>query len=144
MAWTYFDTSVLGRSYFSEPGRAEAIKVLRRHECITSVLTIVEFRSAVRRRLAEEALSHEDADAVLQRFSVDRQGWGLVELTGEVLSGAEGIVSAHPVRLLDAVHIASAQVVFGRLATDTTTFITADQRQAAAARSLGLRVMALA
>lgn len=144
MAWAYFDTSVLGRSYFSEQGRAEAVKILRGHECITSILTVVEFRSALRRRMTEDVLSSRDAEAVLERFSVDRQGWGLVEITSDVLSGAEDIVATHAVRTIDAVHIASARVVFGRLQADAPRFITADQRQADAARSVGLRVTALA
>jgi predicted nucleic acid-binding protein len=144
VAWTYFDTSVLGRGYFGEPGRAEAIKILRRHECVTSVLTVVEFRSAVRRRVAEGALDEHHVTDVLERFTADREGWGLVEVSQEILSTAETLAADHPLRTLDAIHIASAHLVFKRLALETPAFVTADRRQADAARSIGLRVTALA
>jgi predicted nucleic acid-binding protein len=143
LAWTYFDTSVLGRGYFGEPGRAEAMKVLRRYGCITSVLTVIEFRSAVRRRVLEGALDDEHVADIHERLAVDREGWGLVELTGEILSSAEALAAVHPLRTLDAIHVASALLVFGRLMLETPSFITADRRQAEVARAVGLRVVAL-
>ena len=80
---------------------------------------------------------------ILKRFAADREFWALVEVTTEVLDAAETLVAGHPLRTLDAVHVASSQLFAARLASQLT-FVSADARQAAAASAVGLRTRIIA
>lgn len=59
-----------------------------------------------------------------------------------MLATAEEIAAAHPVRALDAVHLASATVFAAKLAANVR-FVSADRQQTAAAAALGFTVRLL-
>jgi predicted nucleic acid-binding protein len=113
--WTYFDTSALVKLYVDEPGRREVLQILRRNECVTSAVLPVELRSGLRRRVAEGSLDAARLPAILKHIVADRPYWTLVEDGTDVLAGAETLVAAHPIRTLDAIHVASAQLFAARL-----------------------------
>lgn len=140
MSWAYFDTSALIKRYVDEDGRRKVLQLLRRHDCVTSSLLSVEFRSALRRRVADGSLEEGRVSEILKRFAVDREFWALVEITREVLQTAEILVGKHPLRSLDAIHVASAQLFAARVTTSELTFVSADARQTAAATSLGMHI----
>jgi predicted nucleic acid-binding protein len=142
--WAYFDTSALVKRYVDEPGRREVQQVLRRHECVTSAILQVELRSALRRRVAERALDSPRVSEILKRVAADRAYWTVIEVGAEVLSGAEALVSAHPLRTLDAIHVASAQMFAARLSITDLIFVSADKRQAEAASAIGLETRLIA
>jgi uncharacterized protein len=136
--WAYFDTSALVKRYVDEPGRREVQRLLRRHECVTSAILRVELRSALKRRVSEGSLVASRQSEILKRVAADRAYWTVIEVGGEVLSGAEALVSAHPLRTLDAIHVASAQLFAARLSVSDLIFVSADKRQAEVARAIGL------
>lgn len=138
MSWAYFDTSALIKRYVDEEGRPEVLQLLRRHQCVTSQLLSVELRSALRRRVADGSLDARRVPEILKRFAADREFWALVEVTSEVLQAAERLVSAHPLRTLDAIHVASAELFADRLASSELTFVSADARQTAVAAAIGM------
>ena len=63
-----------------------------------------------------------------------------MDVSSGVLSAAETLVAAHPVRALDAIHVASAQVFAQRMALPDLTFISADTRQTVAAGAVGMTI----
>jgi len=136
--WAYFDTSALVKRYVDEPGRREVQQLLRRHECVTSAILPVELRSALRRRVAERTLDSPRVSEILKRVAADRAYWTVIEVGAEVLSGAEVLVSVHPRRTLDAIHVASAQLFAARLSIADLIFVSADQRQVEVAKAIGL------
>jgi predicted nucleic acid-binding protein len=139
MGWAYFDSSALVKRYVDEPGRREVLRLLRRSNCVVSALFGVELRSAVRRRVADGSLDAKRVPGLFARFARDRQFWTTVALSTEVLSLAESLVAVHPLRSLDSLHVGSAQLMFTRLGdTAELSFVTADGRQADAARAIGL------
>ena len=140
MSWAYFDTSALIKRYVDEPGRVPVLQLLRRHACVTSAVLPVEIQSALRRRVSEGTLDVADASGILKRLAADRAFWTLVEVGSEVLDAAEALAAAHPLRALDAIHVASARVVAGRTAPTLLTFVSADVRQTAAATALGMTI----
>ncbi len=140
MAWAYFDASALIKRYVDEPGRREVLQLLRRHECVTSAVLPVEARSALRRRVGEGTLDAERVPEILKRFAADRTFWTLVEVRSEVLAAAERLVATHPLRTLDAIHVASAQLFAARIASPELIFVSADARQTAAAAAAGMTV----
>jgi predicted nucleic acid-binding protein len=138
--WTYFDTSALVKRYVDEPGRREVLRLLRRNECVTSAVLPVELRSGLRRRVAEGSIDAARLPAILKHVAVDRPYWTLVEVGIDVLAGAETLVAAHPIRTLDAIHVASAQLFATRISMPGLTFVSADKRQAETAVAVGLVV----
>jgi uncharacterized protein len=138
LSWAYFDTSALVKRYVDEEGRRKVLQLLRRHDCVSSALLPVEFRSALRRRVADSSLDERRVSEILKRFGVDCEFWGLVGVTSEVLRAAEKLVAAHPVRTLDAIHVASAELFAGRLMASKLTFVSAVARQTAVAASVGM------
>lgn len=139
----YFDTSVLLKRYLREPGSTQAVALLRRYQVLTSALAPVEVTSALVRRRTAGEIRPADFEAITAQLSRDRQHWHLVELTADVLSRAEAVITQANVRTLDAIHMASA------LAVETAwggprrrmAFVTGDSRQQDAARALGLSIV---
>ncbi len=142
--WAYFDTSALVKRYVDEPGRREVQQFLRRHDCVTSAILPVELRSALRRRVAERTLDSSRVSEILKRVAADRAYWTVVEVGTEVLHGAEGLMAIHPLRTLDAIHVASAQLFATRLAIADLMFVSADKRQTDVASAIGFSTRAIA
>ncbi len=138
--WTYFDTSALVKRYVDEPGRREVLHLLRQHECLTSAVLPVELRSGLRRRVAEGSIEAARLPAILRHVAADRPYWTLVEVGTDVLVRAETLVAAHPIRTLDAIHVASAQLFAARVSMPGLTFVSADKRQTETAAAIGLVV----
>ena len=136
--WTYFDTSALVKRYVDEPGRREVLQLLRRNECVTSALLPVELRSGLRRRVTEGSLDAARLPTILEHVAADRPYWTLIEVGTHVLAVAETLVAAHPIRTLDAVHVASAQLFAARVSMPGLTFVSADKRQTETAVAVGL------
>jgi predicted nucleic acid-binding protein len=138
VAWAYFDTSALIKRYVDEPGRGQVLQLFRRHACVTSAVLPLELRSALRRRVSEGSLDGERVPEILKRFATDRAFWMLVSVSSEVLAGAETLIAAHPLRALDAIHVASAQLFATRITAPRLIFVSADARQTSSAAAIGL------
>ena len=138
--WAYFDTSALIKRYVDEVGRREVLQLLRRHECVASAVLPVELRGALGRRVSEGRLEAGQVREILKRIASDRAYWTLVEVGTDVLQAAESLVGIHPLRTLDAIHVASAQLFAERARTEELIFVSADKRQTDVAAAIGLRV----
>jgi hypothetical protein len=142
--WAYFDTSAIVKRYVEEAGRREVLQLLRRYDFVASAVLPVELRGALRRRATEGALDVAHVPAILKRVAADRAYWTLVEVGTDVLAGAETLVATHPLRTLDAIHMASAQLFAARVPTPGLIFVSADKRQTEAATAIGLSVRLIA
>jgi hypothetical protein len=139
MDYAYFDTSALIKRYVDEPGRPEVLRLLRKNQCVVSAVLPVEVRSALRRRVGEKTLDAKRVPGILKRLAADRAYWTIIEVSREVLATAESLSGAHPLRALDAIHVASAKLFADRLASPTFTFVSADSRQTEVAEALGIQ-----
>lgn len=144
MTVSYADTSALARCYFSdEPESAElrASLLASGEAVLASELALVELRSAVaaavraqRLRRPTPTLLHIRQDLIDGRFR-------LVPVTSAIVSDAATLVERHPLRTLDALHLATALSFREALGTDDpVVFVTRDHAQADAARAEGLTV----
>jgi uncharacterized protein len=140
VTWAYFDTSALVKRYVDEAGRREVLRLLRKHQCVTSAVLPVELRSALRRRVFEGTLDEERLPEILRRFASDREFWAFVEVTKDVLTTAETLVSSRPLGTLDAIHVASAQLFAARISAPGLLFVSADARQNDAAAATGMAI----
>lgn len=140
----YVDTSALVRAYFSgEPDHHQLRRLLLEGDApvVTSALTRVEFASAI--AAAGRAGRLRRQRVVLDRFDVDCGDGGPLTLldfdAASALPLARRLVRAHPVRTLDAIHLAVALTEARELAAGApVSMVTRDKAQAAAAESLGL------
>jgi len=146
VALIYIDTSAVVRAYFADERDHEQLyKLLTGPDpIVTSELTRVEFASAV--SAAYRVRRTADPSVVLDRFDLDCGQDGLVTLlrldAQAVLPLARKLVIEQVVRTLDAIHLAVALTDATALAGgDSVVFLTRDNRQAAAAKELGLAVI---
>lgn len=141
----YADTSALVRAYLPrEDDHAQLRTLLLEgdHPVVTSELTRVEFASAI--AAAARAGRLRRPDVLLDRFDADGRDDGpltvLILDTATALPLARRLVREHPVRTLDALHLAVALTDGVELAAgEPVLMVTRDHAQAAAAESLGLR-----
>lgn len=142
MSLAYFDSSALVKNYVREAGSSRVRVLVSRHEFLSSAITPIELHSAVQRRHRQREITELNYDAIVSRVANDRSYWQLVEVVPQVLNKAEELVKTEKIRTLDAIHIASAMVIQNSLPTPLP-FISADERQLAAARNCKLSVIAI-
>jgi uncharacterized protein len=124
---SYVDASALVKLIVAEPESGEMERwYLESERVLTSRIGIVETRRAVSRRPHDSA----HLDHVLDRIEV-------IAIDQPIADHAAAIQPA-TIRTLDAIHLATALAVL----PDLDAFVTYDDRLAAAARALGLPVVA--
>jgi uncharacterized protein len=134
----YLDTSWLVKLYVDE-GDAEAVRRVVDTDATVLVgdLSFVEFHAAVARRRRDGSLAPRAGTAVVSRFRREWADRGRVAVSRDVVARAADLVAAHPLRSLDALHLASALLI-GTGAPEPLRFGAADERLLAAARAEGL------
>lgn len=130
---TYVDSSALLKLYVDEADSDDAAAYLAADPVlVTSWLTLVEVRRNLARLLQGSALAH-----AREQCERDLDSMALVSLDERAWRRAADIAETVGVRSLDALHLATAQM----LHIPELVFCTFDLRQAHAARQLGLRVV---
>ena len=128
----YVDSSALLKRYVAEYDSDAALQLMAADPVlVTSRLTEVE----VRRNLSR-LLSTTDAATAKRQFLDDLDSFALVSLDEATCNDAARIAEQTLCRSLDALHLAAIV-----RAGPSTTLLTFDNRQAQAARSLGLSVI---
>jgi uncharacterized protein len=133
----YVDASALLRLLFSEPGAC--VPLVAGDRVVSSHLVEVEaFRAVDRERLlgnlddGETAAKRKELAELLVRMD-------LVPIEGDVIDRAKGSFAVN-VRALDAIHVATAEILAAEAEGEPLEFWTHDERQATAALSRGLTV----
>lgn len=129
----YLDSSALLKRYIDEPDSDHFDEILRSDpSLLTCRLTWVEVWRTLGRRLMGS-----DATASRGAFRVDWARFAVVEIDAVLAEAAGRIADLTGARSLDALHLAAVQ----RAGPTGVTLVTADFRQAQAARSLGWAVV---
>lgn len=126
----YLDSSALVKLVVHEAG-TDALRawLVGHREVVSSALAVTEVQRAIRRLSRRRSLS--------DRARLVLDGVALLAVDTTILDAAAGLKPPE-LRTLDAIHVASAL----SLGDDLHAFVTYDDRQAAAARTAGLRVEA--
>lgn len=137
----YLDTSWLVKLYVDE-GDSDVVRGLVAGDpaVLLSELSYVEFHSAVARGRRRGSLSATVANPVVERFRRDWATRRRIAVTHEVVARAADLVGTHPLRSLDALHLASALVVAAG-APEPLRFGASDNRLVAAAQAEGLEAL---
>ncbi len=118
--------------YRPEVGSDETLRAVTAERVpVTSQLTEIEVRRNFVRHFAGEELA-----SVQRRLQIDLDEFALMSLDADVCADAAWIAEETLCRSLDAIHLAAA-----RRASPNATMLTFDQRQAQAARAIGMAVL---
>ncbi len=112
----YFDTSALLKKYFKEPGSAEVVSEFKKGaDIITSTVTYAETMATIHRKKREIRGEEQLFGRIIDTFQRDWDSFICVEVTNELNVLIDRLVSSHPLRGFDAIHLASAISVNERL-----------------------------
>ena len=131
----FLDSSALAKRYIQEPGsdRLEGILSLASSLGV-SVICVSEVVSALCRRRREGNLSRQEYLKAKQALFEDIEDASVVNVPERVLARAVELLERWPLRSSDSLHVASAAEWSAEL------FVSADERQCAAARAYRLQV----
>jgi predicted nucleic acid-binding protein len=135
---TYFDTSALAKKYVREPGSEEIINLWRAATAVfTSAVTYAEMMASLHRKRREVVVPAKTFERLLASFRDDWQSFYCIEVSGSLHPPIDRLVATYSLRGFDAIHLASAFLVFQRIPTDFV-FACFDQQLLHAARREGL------
>ncbi|MDA8425490.1 MAG: type II toxin-antitoxin system VapC family toxin [Treponema sp.] len=131
----FLDTSAFAKLYIEEYGSGEIGDLVRKADSlVVSAIVLPETLSALRRLVREGKITEADYGLVKERLCRDIADIEVVSISDETIGKAVAVIERSPIRTLDALHIGAA------LAEGGSLFVTADSRQAEAARAAGLEV----
>ena len=132
----FLDTSAFAKRYVAEQGSDKVIALcLKADSFVISVICLPELISTLSRLVREKKLSKAEyrklkGDAMTDLVDVD-----ICHITSEILVSVISLLESHPIRAMDALHVACA------LAVKPDIFVSADHRQLSAARKAGLKIV---
>jgi len=134
----FFDSSALAKRYVEEKGSERVQAILSSASTLAvSVICIPEKISALYRRRRERKLSTEEYQNAKASLLSDIDDATIIGITQEVIAQAVALLEQFSLRGADALHVACASE------WSTDLFVSADNRQCAAARAHGLRIEAI-
>jgi predicted nucleic acid-binding protein len=133
---TFLDSSALAKRYIREHGSDRVKQALSRAtEAAVSLIGTPEILSALCRLRRQGSISgpqYRDAKKALFR---DIEDMSVCNITIPVVLRAVDLLEKHPLRTLDALHVACA------LEWRADLFVSSDRRQISAAAESGLRIL---
>jgi uncharacterized protein len=131
----FLDSSALAKRYVLEPGSDRVEEILAAASSLgASVLCLSEVVSALCRQRGEGSLSKKQYLKARDALFADMEDASVLDITDPVIACAVRLMESWPLHSSDALHIASAAEWPADL------FVSADERQCAAAREYGLAV----
>jgi predicted nucleic acid-binding protein len=132
----FFDTSAFAKRYVAEQGSEKVLVLCEQADNLTvSVICLPELISTLSRLVREKRLAKSDYLRLKHDATSDLADADICQITSDVLTSVVKLLESHPLRAMDAIHIA------GALAVNADIFISADHRQLTAARKAGLKVI---
>ncbi len=131
----FLDSSALAKRYVQEPGSDRLEEILFSASSLgVSVICVSEVVSALCRRRRERKLSRQEYLKAKQALFEDIEDASVLNVTEQIVARAVELLERWPLRSPDSLHVASAAEWSAEL------FVSADERQCAAARAYGLQV----
>jgi len=137
----YLDTSALVKRYVQEPGAASVRPLFRGRGVVTARIAHAEIAATMARLCREGELDDVARDRIYGRLDADFSALSVVEIRSGLVRKVPDLVTRHPLRGYDAVHLAAALTV--RESGAALTFWAADAALTKAARLEGLRTVLL-
>ncbi|MBI3582739.1 MAG: type II toxin-antitoxin system VapC family toxin [Nitrospinae bacterium] len=139
----YFDTSVLVKLYDKfEEGSKKAESLYRKYNACSSILIYAEVISALSRKNREGKYKEKGFEIAISLFKQDIEKVFIIEVNKTVIEETGRIIINHELRALDAIHLASANILRRELSTHFP-MITADEKLSVASQKEGYKVFLL-
>ena len=129
MTWYFLESSAFAKLFIFEQGSEPLIQLLEKvddPQKLVSALASLEVRSAIRRRQREGDIP--PADAALALENVRFESLRIVEqpVSPAVIDVAKLVLDSHPLRAMDALHLATCIVMRDTLQISDICFVSAD------------------
>ena len=132
----FLDTSAFAKRYVAEPGSDKVFAICQKADSlVVSVICLPELISTLSRLVREKKLTRSDYRKLKGDASADLADADICQITSEVLVSTIALLESHPLRAMDAIHLACA------LNIKPDIFKSADHRQIAGARKAGLKTV---
>ena len=102
---------------------------------VVSVICVPELISTLSRLVREKKLARADYRKLKGDTMADLADVDICHITSDILVSVVSLLESHPLRAMDALHVACA------LAVKPDIFVSADRRQLSAARKAGLKTV---
>jgi predicted nucleic acid-binding protein len=137
---SYVETSALLRVLLE--GDEALLPLLVAENCYTSALTLAEARRAIRRARSAGRLDAAGAQMARRRVA-EFESWAeIIPVNEDVLKGTDEEFPVEPVRTLDAIHLATIQLLADTL--PELCVVSTDDRVRGNATALGINVVPIA
>ncbi len=138
----YLDTSALLKLYVEESG-AEAVRqaIVEDPQRAFSIIGVVEFASAVWRKVREDGLGSSEAIELVRDFFEDIEHFVVVPLVdprNALMLEAFQLCQEERLRAADSIHLATALMLSRQPSITTLRFLSSDRRLVEAAARRGL------
>ncbi|KAA3618734.1 MAG: PIN domain-containing protein [Calditrichaeota bacterium] len=125
----FFDSSAFAKRYIEESGSAEIDALCQKASSVgLSVICIPEIISALNRRKREQFISPEEYQSAKEFLASDVADCEIIGISEDIISASIKLLENNTLRAMDALHVA------GAILWESELFITADHRQAEAAK----------
>ena len=132
----FLDTSAFAKRYVAEQGSDKVLEACQEADSLAvSVICLPELIAALSRLVREKKLANAADQKLKGDTMTDLADVDICQITPEVLAAVVSLLESHPLRAMDALHVACA------LAYEPDAFVSADHRQLSAARKAGLEVI---
>ncbi|RZJ01101.1 MAG: PIN domain-containing protein [Rubrivivax sp.] len=130
-----FDTSALYKRYNDEPGRAQVLDLGERaREVIVAAHCKTEIASAINRQRHDGLVEDDEYARIMTAVHGDFAEFVRLDVDESVEAFAIAAMERSRLRAMEALHIGTAQ------AARVDLFVTADRKQAVAAKAVGLKI----
>ena len=132
----FLDTSAFAKRYVAEQGSDKVMALcLKADSLVVSVICLLELVSTLSRLVREKKLAKADYRKLKGDAIADLADVNICQITPDVLASVISLLESHPLRAMDALHVACA------LRVEPDIFVSADRRQLSAARKAGLKIV---
>ena len=131
----FLDTSAFAKRYVAERGSEKVLALCQQADSlVVSVICLPELVSTLSRLVREKKIVKAAYLKLKGDAMADLRDIDVCQITPEVLAAVVALLESHPLRAMDAFHVACA------LACTPDVFVSADHRQLSVARKAGLRI----
>ena len=135
----YLDTSALVKRYFDEPYTEAVISHWKNaSEIVTSTVAYAEAMAAFYRKKREIGIEDALIGRIMADLRLDWQSFVRIPVNDELNEYVERAIERHPLRGFDAIHLASAMIIYETFPADLH-FACFDENLSRAARSEGFQ-----
>jgi predicted nucleic acid-binding protein len=129
LTYYFLESSAFAKLFVFEQGSAALIRLMEQVDDsrkLVSSLASLEVRSAIRRRQRAGDILPSDADQALDGLRAECTRIVEQPVIPAVIEGARLVLDSHPLRALDALHLATGVVMRDTLHVSDICFVSAD------------------